>query len=167
MSKLTVNFSNSISTGFLYSQNEKSYENRGAALLSIFSCAKPETLGVEVVMVNGDHEIVFVFDVGCGKKGSSLIVLAVSDGSGLKADISGAYEVKLRKGVAPVLQKYGDKLDLRIRAITSNGGEWSGFISYISGISHPTSKLASYLNLMPKIKGIVNAENNKLYVSGN
>lgn len=167
MSKLTVNFSNSISTGFLYSQNEKSYENRGAALLSIFSCAKPETLGVEVVMVNDDHEIVFVFDVGCGKKGSSLIVLAVSDGSGLKADISGAYEVKLRKGVAPVLQKYGDKLDLRIRAITSNGGEWSGFISYISGISHPTSKLASYLNLMPKIKGIVNAENNKLYVSGN
>jgi hypothetical protein len=156
MSKLTVNFSNSISTGFLYSQNEKSYENRGAALLSIFSGAKPETLGVEVVMVNDDHEIVFVFDVGCGKKGSSLIVLAVSDGSGLKADISGAYEVKLRKGVAPVLQKYGDKLDLRIRAITSNGGEWSGFISYISGISHPTSKLASYLNLMPKIKGIVN-----------
>jgi hypothetical protein len=61
----------------------------------------------------------------------------------------------LRKGVAPVLQKYGDELDLRIRAITSNGGEWSGFISYISGITHPTAMLASYLNLMPKIKGIV------------
>ena len=155
MSKLTVNFLNSVSTGLLYSQNEKSYENRGAELLYIFSNTKPEALGVEVVMVNEDHEIVFVFDVGCGKKGSSLNVLAVSDGSGLKADITGAYEVKLRKGVAPVLQKYGDELDLRIRAITSNGGEWSGFISYISGISHPTAKLASYLNLMPKIKGMV------------
>ena len=155
MSKLTVNFLNSISTGLLYSQNEKSYENRGAELIRIFSNTKPETLGVEVVMVNEDHEIVFVFDVGCGKKGSSLNVLAVSDGSGLKADITGAYEVKLRKGVAPVLQKYGDELDLRIRAITSNGGEWSGFISYISGITHPTAMLATYLNLMPKIKGIV------------
>ena len=155
MSKLTVNFLNSISTGLLYSQNEKSYENRGAELLRIFSNTKPDTLGVEVVMVNEDHEIVFVFDVGCGKKGSSLNVLVVSDGSGLKADITGAYEVKLRKGVAPVLQKYGDELDLRIRAITSNGGEWSGFISYISGITHPTAMLATYLNLMPKIKGIV------------
>ena len=155
MSKLTVNFLNSISTGLLYSQNEKSYENRGAELLHIFSNTKPETLGVEVVMVNEDHEIVFVFDVGCGKKGSSLNVLVVSDGSGLKADITGAYEVKLRKGVAPVLQKYGDELDFRIRAITSNGGEWSGFISYISGITHPTAMLATYLNLMPKIKGIV------------
>ena len=155
MSKLTVNFLNSISTGLLYSQNEKSYENRGAELIRIFSNTKPETLGVEVVMVNEDHEIVFVFDVGCGKKGSSLNVLVVSDGSGLKADITGAYEVKLRKGVAPVLQKYGDELDLRIRAITSNGGEWSGFISYISGITHPTAMLATYLNLMPKIKGIV------------
>jgi hypothetical protein len=155
MSNLTVNFLNSISTGLLYSQNEKSYENRGAELLRIFSNTKPETLGVEVVMVNEDHEIVFIFDVGCGKKGSSLNVLAVSDGSGLKADITGAYEVKLRKGVAPVLKKYGDELDLRIRAITSNGGEWSGFISYTSGITHPTAMLASYLNLMPKIKGLV------------
>lgn len=155
MSKLTVNFLNSISTGLLYSQHEKFYENRGAELIRIVSNTKPETLGVEVVMVNEDHEIVFIFDVGCGKKGSSLNVLVVSDGSGLKADITGAYEVKLRKGVAPVLQKYGDELDLRIRAITSNGGEWSGFISYISGITHPTAMLASYLNLMPKIKGIV------------
>ena len=128
MNKLTVNFSNSISTGFLYSQNEKSYESRGAELLSIFSGAKPETLGVEVVMVNDDHEIVFVFDVGCGKKGSSLNVLAVSDGSGLKADISGAYEVKLRKGVAPVLQKYGDKLGPTIEWLQSKGKSWTQII---------------------------------------
>lgn len=116
----------------------------------------PETLGIEVVMVNEGREIVFVFDSACGQKGSSLNVLVMPDGSGLEAHISGAYEVKLRKGVAPILQGYGDKLDLRIRAITSNGGEWSGFISYISGISEPTSQLKSYLKLLPKITGMVN-----------
>jgi len=156
MSKLIVNFSNKISTGSIYSQNEKDYENSGAQLLRIFSKTMPETLGIEVVMVNEGREIVFVFDSACGQKGSSLNVSAMPDGSGLEAHISGVYEVKLRKGVAPILQGYGDKLDLRIRAITSNGGEWSGFISYISGISEPTSQLKSYLKLLPKITGMVN-----------
>ena len=52
MAKLVVHFSNKIMTGSLYSQNEKSYENHGSKLLSIFSKTDPETLGVEVVMVN-------------------------------------------------------------------------------------------------------------------
>lgn len=155
MSNLIVNFSNKIITGSLYSQNEKDYENNGSKLLSIFSKTSSETFGVEVVMVNDDHEITFVFDKGYAKKESMLKVLAIPDGSGLVAEISGEFEVKLRKGVAPILQKYGDNLDLRIRAITSNGGEWSGFISYISGISYPTSQLSSYLDLMPKISGLV------------
>lgn len=155
MSKLIVNFSNKLTTGPLYSQNEKDYENSGDKLLSIFSKVNPETLGVEVVMVNEGHEIVFVFDVKCGQRGSSLHVSALSDGSGLEAQIAGSYEVNLRKGVAPVLQEYGDTLDLRIRAVTSNGGEWNGFISYISGISTPTSQLKSYLGLMQKVKGVV------------
>jgi len=49
MAKLVVHFSNKIMTGSLYSQNEKSYENHGSKLLSIFSKTDPETLGVEVV----------------------------------------------------------------------------------------------------------------------
>ena len=155
MNKLVVNFSNKLVTGPLYSQNEENYESTGNKLLSMFLRAIPETFGIEVVMVNEGHEIVFMFDRGCGKNGSSLNVLAMADGSGLEAEISGSYEVKLRKGVAPVLQKYGDALDLRIRAITANGGEWNGFISYISGISDPTSHLKSYLKLMPKVKGMV------------
>jgi len=150
-----VNFYNKVNTGSLYSQNEANYENCGLKLLSIFQKTNSETLGVEVVMVNEDHEITFVFDKSCGGSESTLKVIAIPDGSGLIAEISGAYEVKLRKGVAPVLKKYGDNLDLRIRAITSNGGEWRGFISYLVGISNPTSKLNSYLDLMPKIKGIV------------
>ena len=72
-----------------------------------------------------------------------------------KINEDGTYEVKLRKGVAPVLQRYGNTLDLRIRAITSNGGEWNGFISYISGISDPTLQIKTYLKLMPKVKGMV------------
>ena len=155
MAKLLVHFSHKIVTGALYSQNEKSYENHGPKLLSIFSKTNPETLGIEVVMVNEDHEIVFVFDSKCEKKDCSLKVLALPDGSGLEAEISGTYEVKLRVGVPPILREYGDNLDLRIRAITSNGGEWSGFISYISGISEPTARLKTYLNTMPKIKGVV------------
>jgi hypothetical protein len=155
MSYLIVNFSNKVITGSVYSQSEKDYENKGSNLLDIFSKTRSETFGVEVVMVNDDHEITFVFDKGCAKKESMLKVIAIPDGSGLTAEVSGEFEVKLRKGVAPILQKYGDSLDLRIRAITSNGGEWNGFISYISGISHPTSQLSSYLDLMPKISGSV------------
>jgi hypothetical protein len=155
MNKLIVNFSNKLVTGPLYSQNEMDYENRGVKLLDIFSRANPETLGIEVVMVNEGHEIVFVFNRDCGKKGSSLNVVTMTDGSGLEAQIYGTYEVKLRKGVAPVLQRYGNTLDLRIRAITSNGGEWNGFISYISGISDPTLQIKTYLKLMPKVKGMV------------
>lgn len=155
MSNLIVNFSNKIKTGSLYSKNEKDYENYGSKLLSIFLKTSPETFGIEVVMVNDDHEITFVFDKGCAKKESTLKVLPLPDGSGLEAEISGYFEVKLRKGVAPILQKYGENLDLRIRAITSNGGEWSGFISYISGISDPTFKLNSYVDQMPKISGMV------------
>jgi hypothetical protein len=155
MSKLIVKFSNRIVTGSLYSQNTKSYENHGSKLLDIFSKTHPDTLGVEVVMVNEGREIVFIFKQKSGEKDSLLNVLAKPDGSGLEAEISGAYEVTLRKGVAPILQEYGDNLDLRIRAITSNDGEWSGFISYVSGISSPTSPLKSYLNLMPKVKGFV------------
>jgi hypothetical protein len=155
MPNLIVNFSNKINTGFLYSQNQKNRVSSGSKLLSIFSATSPETFGVEVVMVNDDHEITFVFDKSFSKKESALRVSALPDGSGLAAEISGEFEVRLRKGVAPILQKYGDKLDLRIRAITSNGGEWSGFISYVSGISDPTSQLNSYLDLMPKIGGVV------------
>jgi hypothetical protein len=155
MNKLIVNFSNRIVTGSLFSQNTKVYENQGAKLLDIFSKTDSDTLGVEVVMVNEGREIVFIFNQKSGKKDSSLNVLAKPDGSGLIADIFGTYEVTLRKGVAPILQEYGDNLDLRIRAITSNDGEWSGFISYIAGISSPTSPLKSYLNLMPKVKGLV------------
>ncbi len=155
MSKLIVKFSNRIVTGSLYSQNTKSYESHGSKLLDIFSKTHPDTLGVEVVMVNEGREIVFIFKQKSGEKGSLLNVLAKPDGSGLEAEISGAYEVTLRKGVAPILQQYGDNIDLRIRAITSNDGEWSVFISYISGISSPTSPLKSYLNLMPKVEGFV------------
>jgi hypothetical protein len=155
MSKLIVKFANQIYTGSLYSQNEKDYENGGAKLLNIFSNTPPETFGIEVVMVNEGREIVFVFDSTCGQKDSSLNVSAIADGSGLEAQIFGFFEVKLRKGVAPILQGYGDKLDLRIRAITSNGGEWSGFIAYIVGIPKPTAQLKSYLNLLPRITGIV------------
>ena len=155
MNKLIVNFSNRIVTGSLYSQNAKTYENHGAKLLDIFSKTPSDTLGVEVVMVNEGREIVFVFNQKNGKKDSFMNVLAKPDGSGLRAELSGAYEVTLRKGVAPILQEYGDNLDLRIRAITCNDGEWSGFISYVSGISSPTSPLKSYLNLMPKVKGLV------------
>jgi hypothetical protein len=61
----------------------------------------------------------------------------------------------LRDGVAPSLREYGDNLDLRIRAITSNGGEWSGFISYVAGIPEPTARLHTYVDVMPKIKGMV------------
>lgn len=155
MPKLVVYFDNKIITGSLYSQNEKSYKNQGNNLLGIFSKTNPETLGVEVVMVNKGHEIVFVFDKKCEKKDCSLKVLTLPDGSGLEAEISGTYEVKLRVGVAPILREYGDNLDLRIRAITSNGGEWSGFISYISGVSEPTARLKTYLSIMPKVKGMV------------
>jgi len=155
MNKLIVHFSNRIVTGSLYSQNEKTYENQGAKLLDIFSKTNSDTLGVEVVMVNDGREIVFVFNIKSKRKESVLNVLAKPDGSGLEAEISGAYEVTLRKGVAPILQEYGDNLDLRIRAITSNDGEWNGFISYVAGISDPTSALKSYLNLMPKVKGFI------------
>jgi hypothetical protein len=155
MNKLIVNFSSKIITGSLYSQNTKTYENHGAKLVDIFSKTNPASLGVEVVMVNEGREIVFIFNQKSGKKDSLMNVLAKPDGSGLEAEISGAYEVTLRKGVAPILQEYGDNLDLRIRAITSNDGEWSGFISYVSGISSSTSPLKSYLNLMPKVKGFV------------
>lgn len=155
MPKLVVHFSNTLGTGPLYSQNEKSYKNQGPDLLRIFSKTNPETLGVEVVMVNDDHEITFVFDGKCGKKDAALKVSALPDGSGLEAEVSGTYEVKLRTGAAPILKEYGDNLDLRIRAITSNGGEWSGFISYIQGISEPTARLKTYVDLMPKIKGVV------------
>jgi hypothetical protein len=68
MAKLVVHFSNKIMTGPLYSQNEKSYENHGSKLLRIFSKTDPETLGVEVVMVNDGREIVFVFDGKCEKR---------------------------------------------------------------------------------------------------
>ena len=155
MAKLVVHFSNKIMTGPLYSQNEKSYENHGSKLLRIFSKTDPETLGVEVVMVNDGREIVFVFDGKCEKKDCSLKVVALADGSGLAAEISGTYEVKLRVGVAPSLREYGDNLDLRIRAITSNGGEWSGFISYVAGIPEPTARLHTYVDVMPKIQGMV------------
>ena len=155
MNKLIVNFSNRIVTGSLYSQTAKTYENNGTKLLDIFSKTNSDTLGVEVVMVNEGREIVFIFNQKNVKKDSFMNVLAKPDGSGLEAEISGACEVTLRKGVAPILQEYGDNLDLRIRAITSSDGEWSGFIPYISGISSPTSPLKSYLNLMPKVKGFV------------
>ena len=155
MNKLVVKFSNKIVTGSLYSQNTKTYENHGEKLLDIFSKTHSDTLGVEVVMVNEEREIVFIFNQKCRKKDSSINVLAKPDGSGLEAEILGDYEVTLRKGVAPTLQEYGDNLDLRIRAITCNDGEWSGFISYVSGISSPTLPLKSYLNLMPKVKGFV------------
>ncbi len=155
MNKLIVNFSNKIVTGSLYSQNTKTYENHGSKLSDIFSKTHPDTLGVEVVMVNDGREIVFIFNQKNGKKDSFMNVLATPDGSGLEAEILGDYEVTLRKGVAPILQEYGDNLDLRIRAITCNDGEWSGFISYVSGISSPTLPLKSYLNLMPKVKGFV------------
>ncbi len=155
MAKLVVNFSNKLCTGPLYSQNEKSYKNEGSELLSIFAKTDTETLGVEVVMVNEDQVITFVFDGKCAKKDSSLKVSPIPDGSGFEAEVSGTYEVKLRTGAAPILKEYGDNLDLRIRAITSKGGEWSGFISYIEGISQPNAELRTYVDLMPKIKGMV------------
>lgn len=60
MNKLIVNFSNKIVTGSLYSQNTKTYENHGSKLSDIFSKTHPDTLGVEVVMVNDGREIVFI-----------------------------------------------------------------------------------------------------------
>ena len=57
---------------------------------SVFSQRQTlKPLGVEVVMVNEGREVVFVFDGKCEKKDCSLKVVALADGSGLAAEISG------------------------------------------------------------------------------
>jgi hypothetical protein len=55
------------------------------------------------------------------------------DGLGFEARISGAFEIPVRSGVAPVLRGLGNDLDLRIRGICNNGGEYGGFMAPIEG----------------------------------
>jgi hypothetical protein len=155
VAKLFVVFDHKFQTGNLYSHVEVAYENAGDDLIKIYSKTDPETYGVEVVLVNEGREVSFVFEKNMGKKGSVLEVNALTGGLGLEVSVKGTFEVKLRAGVAATMEQYGSNLDLKIRSLTSKGGSYKGFSSYIMGITDPTDTIDTYLKLLPKINGLI------------
>ena len=150
MPKLSVTLSVSFTTGSLFSHNGKTFktdEIKAKKLLKVFSEADPEKFGFELVTSNEGSQISFGFDRSNGKKGSMLALNPKADSTGLEVRIEGQFDLKLRAGVAPLLQKYGDKLDLRLRAATYNGGEWNGFSSYLQVYDRDKDFHTQYTNL--------------------
>jgi hypothetical protein len=153
MAKLGVKVSMVIDTGPLVVHNhEKSKEEsiKGKNLETMLAEADPDKIGFGVAAADEGCFVTFVFNRPCGKKGSVIEVAAKSDKSGLTGKIEGQFEVKLRSGVAPLLEKYGKDLDLRVTSITLNDGSWSGFDAYPLGIDGLKS-MDVYFASLPKV----------------
>lgn len=158
MAKLVVKVSQKFVTGPLYVYNNETFKNDillGEELIKMLSGCDASRYGFEAVTINKDHQVSFVFDTTCGKKGSFIDLKPTSDSSGLDVNIEGEFSVKLRSGVAPVLQSFWDKMDLRIWAATYNGSRWNGFSAYAKGINIDDNKeIWMYKKYMLKINDV-------------
>jgi hypothetical protein len=117
----------------------------GKPLEKMTSKADLSKLGFDVTLKN---EVYFPFSLSNGKKGASIEVHIKNDFSGLIAEIHGEFEVKLRPGAERGFT--GGKSDLRLKAVTWNGGNWNGFEAFPVGIDGQKD-LSTYFKSLPKV----------------
>jgi hypothetical protein len=153
MAKLRVIISLPINTGPLIVHNHKTHKRElveGSILESMIAAGNSERIGFSLAAAHDGIFVSFVFNRTSGIKGAVIEVNAKSDKSGLKGKIEGQFEVKLRPGVAPLLQQYGSGLDLRFVSLTLNDGAWSGFDAFPAGIDG-RNKLDVFFTELTKI----------------
>lgn len=153
MAKLSIKVSMTIDTGPLVVRNDAKSMNEninGKKLEAMLAGADQDKIGFEVAAADDGCFMTFVFNRPSGKKGSAIEVAAKPDKSGLVGKIEGQFEVKLRSGVAPLLEKYGKDLDLRVTSITLNDGSWSGFNAYPAGVDG-LKMMDYFFTILPKV----------------
>ncbi len=135
MPKLWIKVKESFNTGPLYVRNNKTGKTPalvGKKAMKLLSEADPLQLGFEVIWFDEDGDgLTFPFAKSGGIKGAILDVKLNPELNGLKITIDGEFQVKLRSGAAPYLQKCGANLDLRISGATYKGGFWAGFTANV------------------------------------
>lgn len=138
MATLEITLDLNFETGALVARNDDTCKNEslvGAAARTLFEAADPKALSLYVAALDPEEgwpSVGFEFDKKSLKKGTFEVELK-ADGSGLIGTAKGTFLLKLRAGVAPMLQGYGDKLDLRLQGISYKGGSFNGFISNLAG----------------------------------
>jgi hypothetical protein len=148
MAKLSVKLSLSFATGPLIAMNHEESQMMvviGKALEDMVKCADLSKLGFDVTLKD---EVYYSFPLSSGKKGAIIEIKINDDLSGLAAKIDGVFEVKLRSGAERGLQV--KKPDLRLKAVTWNGGNWNGFEARPVGIDSE-AEFDDYFKLLPKI----------------
>lgn len=154
MPNLIVELNHTFETGQLYSHDKKTSRiiaHNGKKLAGIFSKFTKDLLGIELVLLNEGRQISFVFDISSGKKGCTLNATLLEDLSGIKVTVTGKFVIKLRAGVAPTIRHYGEKMDLRIKALTYNGGYWNGYNADAKGLNYEEGITSLSRRLMPKV----------------
>lgn len=155
MAKLSIKVSTVIDSGPLVVLNHAKFRKehiKGKKLEKLLAEADPDKIGFEAAAADNGCFLTFVFNRPSGKKGAVIEVAAKPDKAGLAGKIEGKFEVKLRTGAAPFLEKYGQDLDLRITSVTLNDGMWSGFNAYPVGVDGlDVMVLDRYFTAFPKV----------------
>lgn len=139
MATLEVKVNLSFETGPLIAHNEKTFREEeliGDAASKKFELVDPKMLALYVVALDpeeGGAAVGFEFDVKSMKKGGEFVVNLKDDASGLTGLATGSFVLKLRAGVAPMLEGYGDKIDFRLEGISYDGGAYNGFMARLAG----------------------------------
>jgi hypothetical protein len=154
MAKLIINLDLIFQTNPLLVHDKESFEDisldgrRGKAF---FEKIPSNELTFEVISTNEDAELSFPFALNNGKKGAIFNVEMIRDGESLETKISGDFLIDLRSGVGPLLKKFGENLDLRIRGVMWKGGSYNGFMAYIKG-SYFGQESQNWIDTFPKVE---------------
>jgi hypothetical protein len=98
-----------------------------------FAECDPAKLALYVVSYDKNNpygSIGFEFSQESLKKGGAFSVELKRDGTGLVADVSGEFTVKLRSGVEKNL---APNVVFKLQGICYKGGAWNGFMAYLDG----------------------------------
>lgn len=154
MAKLIINVDINFQTNPLLVHDEESFEDvslDGRRGQVFFEKIRSNELTFEVISTNEGAELSFPFALNHGKKGAIFNVEMICEGESLDTKISGEFSIDLRSGVGPVLKKFGENLDLRIRGVMWKGGPYNGFMAYIKG-SDFGQESHNWVHTFPKVE---------------
>lgn len=139
MPKLIIDIDHEFNAGPFLAHDEKSSEVKPLnekQLKKLLADASDGDFSLCVCFVNPDEGYAD-FDVDLTKKGlkkGGVFEFTVDEKKGVaKVKVNGELSVALRSGVAPMIQGYGKKADLRLQAFNYKGGYWNGFMAPLEG----------------------------------
>jgi hypothetical protein len=153
MPKLTVKIDSTFKTMPLQVHDKKLFKKvflDAEAGAKLFATVPAEELEFEVVSTNEGADASFPFSAKCAKKGAIFEIALADGGKGLDVTIKGEFVVSLRAGVAQVLNKVAESLDLRIRGVIWKGGYYQGFTAWVKDSDYEQNT-PEYAETFPKV----------------